>query len=140
MNKHLPIKIRTNKNKQQMKNKVIVAMLLCSFSANAQTTHVRLTHYHPVPRECDKNPRVTSDGSVIDMRKLKAKKLKWCAVSRDLLCLFKKDKPKRIWIEGHGIFEVRDVTHRRLKHTVDILQHPEDTGDIFGKRVKIKIV
>ena len=129
------------KTKKRCKKKTLLVMwLLLGISVSAQSRYVKLTHYHPVKAECYGNPLVTSDGSSINLRKLKRGKLRWCAVSRDLLRLFPKGKPKRIWIEGHGFYEVRDVTNRRLKNTVDILLHPSSKRRIYHKRIKIKVV
>lgn len=127
-----------------MKNKLRLLVLLCCFYGligYAQTiTHVTLTYYHPVKEQCDDQPLITADGSKIDLSRLKKGEIRWCAISRDLLWLFPKNKPKRIWIEGYGIYEVRDVMHKRQKHKVDILLHPQDKQHIYKKHVKIKIL
>lgn len=104
------------------------------------TTHVTLTYYQPVKNQCDSNPLVTADGSKINLHHLKNNKIKWCAVSRDLLYLFPKDKPKRVWIEGFGIFEVRDLMNKRHHHRIDILIHPKNSKRISIKNVKVKIL
>lgn len=124
----------------KIKQAVVIMGLALSLPMMAQTTHVKLTHYNPVKSQCDSQPHITSDGSRINMRKLKNKKIRWCAISRDLLFLFPKNKTRRIWIEGYGVYEVRDVTHKRLRHTVDILLHPSDNKKICEQRVKIKIL
>ena len=72
--------------------------------------------------------------------KLKKGDVKWCAVSRDLLCLFPKDKPKRVHIEGYGIYEVRDVMNKRFNHRVDILIHPSEKANISEENVKMTIL
>lgn len=89
-------------------------------------THATITVYHPVKSQTDDSPTVTANGSRIDMRKLKSGKIRWCAVSRDLLWLFPKGKPKRVLIEGWGVYEVRDTMNARHTHRVDILLHPSD--------------
>ena len=48
-------------------------------------THVTLTTYNAVASQCDNTPLITADGTKIDMKKLKKGKIKYCAVSRDLL-------------------------------------------------------
>lgn len=125
-----------------MKNRFVLSLLLSLFSilGNAQTTHVTLTYYQPVKAQCNSEPLVTSDGSKINLRHLKNNKIKWCAISRDLLWLFPKDKPKRIYIEGFGTYEVRDVMNKRYNHCVDILIHPKDGKRIKQDKVKIKIL
>lgn len=112
----------------------------CVKGCTQTTTHVTLTYYQPVKNQCDNNPLVTADGSKINLHHLKNNKVKWCAVSRDLLYLFPKDKPKRVWIEGFGIFEVRDLMNKRHHHRIDILIHPKDSKRISIKNVKVKIL
>lgn len=103
-------------------------------------THVTVTCYQPVEAQCDSNPLITADGSKIDLKKLKRGEIKWCAISRDLLWLFPKDKPKRVHIEGYGIYEVRDVMNKRFNHRLDILLHPSDDTMILDKNVKVTIL
>lgn len=102
-------------------------------------THVTLTCYQPVVSQCDKEPFITSDGSKISLKHLRRGEIRWCAISRDLLYLFPKDKPKKIWIEGYGVYEVRDVMNKRYKHSIDLLIHPKDSMKIRKKNVKVKI-
>lgn len=103
-------------------------------------THVKVTCYQPVEAQCDSDPLITADGSKIDLHKLKKGDVKWCAISRDLLCLFPKDKPKRVHIEGYGIYEVRDVMNKRFNHRVDILIHPSEKANISEENVKMTIL
>ena len=56
-----------------------------------------------------------------------------------MLYLFPKSKPKRIYIEGYGMYEVKDMMNKRYKHRVDILLHPKDYRMIKKENVKIKI-
>ena len=99
---------------------LILLCLLCTKSIAQTITHVTLTCYQPVKSQCDKEPLVTSDGSKINLRHLKRGSIKWCAISRDLLYLFPKNKPKRVSIEGFGVYEVRDVMNKRNKHGIEI--------------------
>lgn len=103
-------------------------------------THVKVTCYQPVEAQCDSDPLITADGSKIDLHNLKKGNVKWCAVSRDLLWLFPKDKPKRVHIEGYGIYEVRDVMNKRFNHRVDILIHPSEEANISEENVKMTIL
>ena len=103
-------------------------------------THVKVTCYQPVEAQCDSEPLTTADGSKIDLHKLKKGNVKWCAISRDLLWLFPKDKPKRVHIEGYGIYEVRDVMNKRFNHRVDILIHPSEKANISEENVKMTIL
>lgn len=122
---------------------IIIAILL-SFLSEAQSkniiTHVTLTYYQPVKEQCNSQPLITADGSKINLHHLKQGKIKWCAISRDLLWLFPKNKPKRIYIEGFGIFQVRDIMNKKWNHRVDILIHPKDSRRIKLEKVKIKII
>ena len=103
-------------------------------------THVKVTCYQPVEAQCDTEPLITADGSKIDLHKLKKGNVKWCAISRDLLWLFPKDKPKRVHIEGYGIYEVRDVMNKRFNHRVDILIHPSEKANISEENIKTTIL
>ena len=126
-----------------MKKQILIFLLLLGFMSKVfcQTiTHVTLTCYQPVKSQCNKEPLVTADGSKINLHHLKRGNIKWCAISRDLLYLFPKNKPKKVFIEGFGVYEVKDVTNNRFKHRVDILIHPKDSKKILLKNVKIKIL
>lgn len=101
---------------------------------------VRLTHYHPVKAQCDTHPLITADGSKIDLHKLKKGQIRWCAVSRDIWKMFPKNRKKTIWIEGYGIYEVRDVTNERMRNTIDILLHPTSSKKIYKKNVEATIL
>lgn len=115
-------------------------MFLCA-SVQAQTiTHVTLTCYQPVKEQCDEDHLTTADGSKIDLDKLRKKEIKWCAISRDLFWLFPKNKPKRVLIEGYGIYEVRDTMHSKWNRKIDLLIHPEDKTRIKLTNVKVIIV
>ena len=119
---------------------IIVILFTLVIVSKAQTTHVTLTYYQPVKEQCNSEPLVTADGSKINLHHLKQGKIKWCAISRDLLWLFPKNRPKRIYIDGFGIYQVRDIMNKRWNHRVDILIHPKDSKRIKLKKVKIKIL
>ena len=98
-------------------------------------THVTLTTYNATKSQCDNNPNKTANGTIIDHKKLKQGKLKYCAISRDLLwCI---PMGSIIYIDGHGRYEVVDTMNARFKHYVDILQHHTEKN---FKKEKIKIV
>ena len=109
-------------------------------AARGTVIHVTLTCYQPVKEQCNGDPLTTADGSKIDLKKLKDGDIKWCAISRDLLWLFPKDKPKRVYIEGYGIYEVRDLMNKRWDHRIDILKHPDDKKGICLSNVKVIIL
>ena len=118
----------------------ILLLFIISITIRATVTHVTLTYYQPVKGQCDSKPLITADGSKINLNHLKSGKIRWCAISRDLLYLFPKGKPKRIYIEGFGTYQVRDVMNRRFRHSVDILIHPKNSKRIKLNKVKIKII
>lgn len=121
----------------------VLVMMLCAtcIKCCAQTiTHVTLTCYQPVRNQCNEEPLVTADGSKINLNHLRNNKLRWCAISRDLLYLFPKNRPKRVFIEGYGVYQVRDVMNKRHHHRIDILIHPKDTKRISINNVKVKIL
>ena len=119
---------------------IIVILFTLAIVSKAQVTHVTLTYYQPVKEQCNSEPLVTADGSKINLHHLKQGKIKWCAISRDLLWLFPKNRPKRIYIDGFGVYQVRDVMNKRWNHRVDILIHPKDSKRIKLEKVKIKIL
>lgn len=123
---------------------ILIAIFLSLGLIKAQSsnviTHVTLTCYQPVKKQCDNEPLVTADGSKINLHHLKRGNIKWCAISRDLLYLFPKNKPKRVFIEGYGVYEVKDVMNKRFNHRIDILIHPKDSKRISIKNVKVKIL
>ena len=98
-------------------------------------THVTLTTYNATKAQCDNNPNKTANGTIIDHKKLKQGKLKYCAISPDLLwCI---PMGSIIDIDGHGRYEVVDTMNARFNHRIDILQHYTEKN---FKKEKIKIV
>ena len=119
---------------------LILLCFLCTKSVAQTITHVTLTCYQPVKSQCNNEPLITADGSKINLHHLKKGRIKWCAISRDLLYLFPKNKPKKVFIEKFGVYEVRDIMNKRHKHRIDILIHPKDSKRISIKNVKVKIL
>ena len=98
-------------------------------------THVTLTTYNAVKSQCDETPDVTANGTIIDHKKLKQGKLKYCAISPDLLwCI---PMGSIIDIDGHGRYEVVDTMNARFNHRIDILQYHTEKD---FKKEKIKII
>ena len=122
---------------------IILIAIVVSLPSQAQKkrtiTHCRVTVYQPMKSQTDDSPLITADGSRIDLGKLKRKEIRWGAISRDLLWLFPKGKPKRILIDGMGVYEARDTMNERFDHCVDILIHPSDKRRI-NERKKITIL
>lgn len=119
---------------------IILLLTLFNIECRAQITHVTLTYYQPVKEQCNNQPLITADGSKINLHHLKKNRIKWCAISRDLLWLFPKNKPKRVYIEGYGVYEVKDIMNKRYNHCIDILIHPKDSKRIKLPKVKVKII
>lgn len=118
---------------------IIFILVLIAVVASANdskfTTHVTLTTYNAVKSQCNDNPLITADGTKIDLKKLKSGKIKYAAVSRDLLwCI---PLGSIIHIEGYGYYEVRDTMNKRFNHYVDILQHVSQKN---FKKTDVKIV
>ena len=120
---------------------ITCALTLVVAFANAAknnfVTHVTLTTYNAVKKQCDDSPLITADGTKIDLHKLKKGKIKYAAVSRDLLwCI---PLGSIIHIEGHGDYEVRDTMNKRFDHHIDILQHSSQKN--FKKnKVRVEVV
>lgn len=108
--------------------------MLAPASAKKFVTHVTLTSYNPVKVQCDKDPLRTADGTRINLSKLKNKTIKYCAVSRDLLWQF--PYGTKLYIEGKGVYEVRDTMNPRHNHCIDILQHKTEKN---FKLFKVKV-
>ena len=120
---------------------ILILSIIINIPVIGETiTHVTLTYYQPIKAQCNKQPLITADGSKINLHHLKNNRIKWCAISRDLLWLFPKNKPKRVYIEGFGIYEVKDIMHKRHNHCIDILIHPKDTRRVKLEKVKVKIL
>jgi len=100
-------------------------------------THVTLTTYNAVASQCDNTPLITADGTKIDIEKLKRGKIKYCAVSRDLLRYIPLGSV--IHIEGHGYYEVRDTMNKRFNHYIDILQH-KSQKNFKKEKIRVEVV
>lgn len=88
---------------------------------------VTVTVYNPVEGQCDSSPLITADNSKIDLQKLEQGKLKWVAVSRDLLKTVKYGGRIRLNCKDpklSGIYYVHDTMNPRWKKRVDILMPP----------------
>lgn len=109
----------------------------------------RNTAYHPVVAQCQGNPLVTADMSRIDLSKLKAKQIKWVALSRDLIkrwggplnygdtiTIQSEINPQ---LEGEWI--VHDCMNARYKKSIDFLFHPSNSsGIIWPEKTDLKII
>ena len=118
---------------------LVLSLFLSSLVASIHAddkfiTHVTLTTYNATEAQCDNSPNKTANGTIIDHKKLKQGKLKYCAISRDLLwCI---PMGSIIYIDGHGRYEVVDTMNARFNHRIDILQHYTEKN---FKKEKIKV-
>lgn len=105
--------------------------------------NVVVTRYRPVVEEADDTPLQTADLSEISMVKLQRGKLRWVAVSRDLLKTYRYGSKIRIQTgdpDIDGVYEVHDTMNPRWTSRVDILTHPEESigkGKWDGKISKL---
>lgn len=80
------------------------------------TIHLeRATRYNPVKEQCDRDPLTTADGSKIDLDSLKRGRIRWCALSRDLIY---DEYRQGLHSNGfRGIFEFGDTVHVHSEST-----------------------
>ena len=88
--------------------------------------NVTVTVYNPVKSQCDSDPLITANNSKIDLKKLNSGKLKWVAVSRDLLRngVSYGDKIRLTYKENpkiNGEYFVMDCMNKRFTKRVDLL-------------------
>ena len=89
----------------------------------------RATTYNAAPSQCDIDPFTTADGSKIDPDKLRDRKIRWCALSRDFLSrwggLF--DYGDTIVVGSfsspqiNGEWVVHDCMNKRYRNSIDFL-------------------
>ena len=86
------------------------------------------TYYNAVEAQCDSDPLVTADNSLINLNKLKDNKIRWIACSRDLLSRW--GGPlcygDTIYVEHEnskvkGKWVVHDSMNKRFKNRIDFL-------------------
>lgn len=104
---------------------------------------VTATVYNPVEGQTDDSPLATADGSKIDLKKLKKKRIKWIAVSRDLLKDYEYGAKVKITCSKYpginGTYEVHDTMNKRFNGRIDILSAEKDSIGLY-KEVKIETV
>ena len=119
--------------------KLLVLFLMLPIVIMAQETYT-ITVYNAVPSQCSGDHLITADGSKIDIHKLENGKLKWCAVSRDILKNGYKygDRVEILSSDPliSGIYEIHDTTSPRFTRRIDILM-PETIRT--GKWTDVKI-
>ena len=93
---------------------------------NCSPISVKATMYHPVEAQCEDNPLVTADGSIIDPYKVSS--WNWIAVSQDML---KKNGGifnygDKVYISGthkDGLYTIHDCMNRRKTFQIDFLEN-----------------
>ena len=114
------------------------------YSDEEDWNKVTVTVYNPVVEQCDSTPLITADNSKIDMAKLKQGKLRWVAVSRDLLKSGKVKYGGKVKINCKedptlsGVYTVHDTMHPRWKKHVDILAHQDARTTGMYKEVEVE--
>jgi 3D (Asp-Asp-Asp) domain-containing protein len=103
---------------------------------------VTVTQYNPVVSQCDEDPLVTADNSKIDLDKLRRGKIRWVAVSRDLLDKYNYGNTIELTVvKGNrrinGRYIVHDTMNPRFTNRVDILTPLGAPMDIWSD-VRIK--
>jgi len=93
---------------------------------NCSPINVKATMYHPVEAQCDDDPLITADGSVIDPYSVS--EWNWIAVSQDML---KKNGGifnygDKVYISGthkDGVYTIHDCMNRRFTYKIDFLEN-----------------
>lgn len=102
---------------------------------------VLATKYNPVPEQCDEDPLITADNSLINLDKLNNHDLRWIAVSRDLLDIFNYGDTVVIDSENHrlnGEWIVHDTMNKRFSNRIDFLVPLNDRYE-FHKPLTLNI-
>lgn len=93
-----------------------------------ELTGITGTYYNPVAAQCDESPLVTADGSKIDVEKLEQRKIRWVALSRNLLQRWGGPFNHGDTIDVYhsntavsGKWVVHDVMNKRAKNKIDFL-------------------
>jgi len=124
-------KVKSCKNMLSIQNQIVlvqsryITILRDRLNRMKRAKDVTITAYTPTKRECDNDPLVTAS-----MRKVR---LGTVAVSRDLFAegwVF----GMKIYIWGHGIFEINDLMNARYLDRVDIFMWDKAKAKKFGKR------
>lgn len=129
------------KTKRVMMLAVIVIMSITAKSNLVEdVSHlVTAAKYHPVKNQCYGNPFITADGSKINLSELKSGKIRWIAVSRDLLRYYNYGDTVIVITDNKkisGRWIIHDTMSSRYKRKIDFLIHPSHTHDI-PRQVKI---
>jgi hypothetical protein len=94
-------------------------------SKSIDTINVIVTSYNPQISQCDSTPYLTASMNVIDTNLLKINKIRWVALSRNLLKRWggKYKYNDSIDIPSLGKYRVVDCMNKRFKNRIDILTY-----------------
>ncbi len=108
-----------------MKKIIMIILLLSMFGFTNNDKIVNFTVYNALERQTDSSPLKTADQSLIDKEKLNKGELKWIAVSRDLLKVFKYGDKVLVKCKKYpkfdGVWTVKDCMAKRWKMKIDFL-------------------
>lgn len=117
---------RVNDLEKQICNlKAQHAKEIAALKKSLASKKVTVTAYSASKAECDSDPKITAS-----MSKLRPGVV---AVSRDLFnhgWVF----GKRVYIEGHGIYEIVDLMNKKHKNRIDVYIGHKKKAEKFGKR------
>lgn len=90
-----------------------------------------VTVYNPEVGQCDSTPLETAC-DVIDIDKLRSGRLRWCAVSRDILEAYHYGDTIDIYIapnhKYNGKWVIKDTMNRRKRNAIDLLTYDDKLG------------
>lgn len=119
--------------------KILIILLFTLLNPEYISFTVTATVYNACESQCNKDPLVTADGSIID--KSNIENLYWIAVSRDLLRdglkygdVVELICPSDSTINGH--YEIHDCMNKKWTRRIDILM-PDDVK--YGKWENVEI-
>lgn len=108
-----------------------------------QKRKVTVTQYNPVVEQCDEDPLVTADNSLIDLGKLERGTIRWVAVSRDLLGIYNYGDIIELTTKSgshiDGRYVVHDTMNPRFTGRIDILTPVGSSMDIWHEVAVTKI-
>ena len=104
----------------------------------------RLTVYNPLEDQTDSDPLITASNAKINLTKLKTGKIKWMAISRDMLKRWggKVKYGDSVYIKVgdpavDGYWIIQDTMNKRFKKSGDLLFHEKIRSSGKWNNVKI---
>lgn len=136
--------LRVNKLKSSNRiQKSVVRSRTDSLIKSDKFIRVIATKYNPVESQCDDTPLITANNSKIDLDDLNSYKIRWCAISRDLLVEYKLGSIIHIESKNPkitGYWRIMDVMNPRWKYRIDLLMPLNDNTGFSKELVKIQKV